>query len=334
MNFRCRTLKGTEHIRLIDKNLTLGEFRQILSEKTGIPVGAQKILRGYPPTPVTSQDSELIGNIFQDGDTLTILQESNPQTTGKLLNDENIKAKHVELDKVTDSTDSILKEVQHDRTETRAIQEPSKICAEDGVMVKRTIPDDNSCLFNAVAYVLDRNINAQNLRNVVAEVVLQDPETYSEAVLGRPPQQYAEWITHKDHWGGAVELAILSKYYKSEIVAFDVANLRPHCFGEGRGYKQRVFLVYDGIHYDALAFAPSPDASPELDVTIFSPNDELAFGLCYELVLRLNKEHKYTDTSNFEVLCQECHAVLIGEKGIQTHAHATGHTQFVERLTK
>jgi hypothetical protein len=42
MNFRCRTQKGTEHLRSIDKNFTLAQLRQIIEEKFGIPKHAQK----------------------------------------------------------------------------------------------------------------------------------------------------------------------------------------------------------------------------------------------------------------------------------------------------
>lgn len=85
--------------------------------------------------------------------------------------------------------------------------------------------------------------------------MLSDPINYSEAILGQSPAKYAQWIVHKDHWGGAIELAILSQYFRAEIVAFDVINVRSNCFGEGQHYTQRACLVYDGIHYDSLGMS-------------------------------------------------------------------------------
>lgn len=37
------------------------------------------------------------------------------------------------------------------------------------------------------------------------------------------------------------------------------------------GYSERVLLIYDGLHYDALAVAAFEGAPEELDVTMFPP---------------------------------------------------------------
>ena len=119
-------------------------------------------------------------------------------------------------------------------------------------LVRRVVPADNSCLFVAVAHALeggDRS-RAPALREVVASAVLADQERFSEAVLGRPPAEYAAWIRDKQHWGGGIELAILAEHFKTELAAVDCQSLRVDCFGQGCGYSQRVLLIYDGIHYD------------------------------------------------------------------------------------
>ncbi|CAK0872783.1 unnamed protein product, partial [Prorocentrum cordatum] len=64
-------------------------------------------------------------------------------------------------------------------------------------IVRRVIPADNSCLFNAVAYALEGGATdrAQQLRETVAALVLSDPVRWTEAELdGRPPDDYADWI--------------------------------------------------------------------------------------------------------------------------------------------
>jgi ubiquitin thioesterase OTU1 len=114
------------------------------------------------------------------------------------------------------------------------------------------------------SYVLDKSKSAADLRKIIANVVLADPINYSEAILGQSPAKYAQWITHKDHWGGAIELAILAQFYRTEIVAFDVINVRSNCFGEGQNYTQRACLVYDGIHYDSLGTYMSILGNPYL----------------------------------------------------------------------
>lgn len=39
-----------------------------------------------------------------------------------------------------------------------------------------------------------------------------NPEQYTEGFLGKPNNAYCKWIQDKDKWGGAIELAILSRY--------------------------------------------------------------------------------------------------------------------------
>ncbi len=41
--------------------------------------------------------------------------------------------------------------------------------------------------------------------------------------------------------------------------------------GQDKGYKQRVYLLYDGLHYDALGLNPMPDGPEDFDITVFSP---------------------------------------------------------------
>ena len=81
--------------------------------------------------------------------------------------------------------------------------------------LRRVVPADNSCLFRAIAYLLHPEVVvlgcpaaqvptplATSLRTVVANTVLSNPETYSEAMLGKPPADYATWIQKSESWGG------------------------------------------------------------------------------------------------------------------------------------
>ena len=91
-------------------------------------------------------------------------------------------------------------------------------------LIRRVIPADNSCLFAAVAHAhggaAGRRERADGLRRVVADAVMADGERYSEAVLGKPPYEYCEWILNAEHWGGGIELAVLSDHFGTEICAF------------------------------------------------------------------------------------------------------------------
>jgi ubiquitin thioesterase OTU1 len=141
---------------------------------------------------------------------------------------------------------------------------------------RRIMASDNSCLFRAVAYLSSQErISGGELRRVVADAVLADPERFCEPVLGKSPADYAAWILLDDSWGGAIELAILSEKLGFEICAADVqtqvrgapprarATLACFCatrvqcltqpraaqrvdrYGQGN-YKERGWVLYDG----------------------------------------------------------------------------------------
>lgn len=90
--------------------------------------------------------------------------------------------------------------------------------------------------------------------------------------LGKPNREYCTWILNEEHWGGAIELAILSKHFKTEMVAVDTQNERLNRFGEDENYGQRILLIYDGIHYDPLLLEYSDGSGIR---TTFSTDDHM-----------------------------------------------------------
>ncbi|KAL9268855.1 OVARIAN TUMOR DOMAIN-containing deubiquitinating enzyme 2-like protein [Drosera capensis] len=124
----------------------------------------------------------------------------------------------------------------------------------EGIVVRRVIPSDNSCLFNAVRYVMDHDMHkASELRQVIAATVSSDPVKYSEAFLGKPNEEYCSWILDPERWGGAIELSILVDYYGREIAAYDIQTSRCDLYGQDHNFREGAMLIYDGLHYDALA---------------------------------------------------------------------------------
>ncbi|CAM6095225.1 unnamed protein product [Calypogeia fissa] len=205
----------------------------------------------------------------------------------------------------------------------------------EGVVVRRVIPSDNSCLFNAVGYVMEHNLNkASELRQVIAATVTSDPTTYTEAFLGKPNEDYCQWILHPDKWGGAIELAILSDYYGREIAAYDIQTTRCDLYGQGKGLDERVMVIYDGLHYDALAMTPFEEAPLEVDQTIFNVDKNgqigIASKLAQQLVADAHRARKFTDTGNFTLRCGICQKGVVGQKEAVEHAKATGHANFQE----
>ncbi|KAK3848394.1 MAG: hypothetical protein J3R72DRAFT_428926 [Linnemannia gamsii] len=204
---------------------------------------------------------------------------------------------------------------------------------DQGLLVLREVEDDNSCLFNAIAYTLDPSMkdNVQGLRQIIAKVIDSNPDAYPDVVLGRPRKEYCDWIKKENSWGGAIELAIFSDYYKIEIDSIDVSTNRVDRFGEGQ-YDQRALVMYSGIHYDAVALTPSLDIPAECDQTQFETSSDAILTAGVQLAAKLKQAHKFTDLATFTLRCSVCQVGLKGEKDAQQHAQSTMHTAFEEYL--
>ncbi|GAB2230551.1 hypothetical protein Droror1_Dr00014823 [Drosera rotundifolia] len=205
----------------------------------------------------------------------------------------------------------------------------------EGIVVRRVIPSDNSCLFNAVGFVMDHDKHkASELRQVIAATVSSDPVKYSDAFLGKPNEEYCSWILDPEKWGGAIELSILADYYGREIAAYDIQTSRCDLYGQDRNFSERAMLIYDGLHYDALAMSPFGGAPEEFDQTIFSVRGDRTVGPVDSLALNFVKEQqrlrKFTDTANFTLRCGVCQIGVKGQKEAVEHAQATGHVNFQE----
>ncbi len=49
-----------------------------------------------------------------------------------------------------------------------------------------------------------------------------------------------------------------------------------YVFGQGNGYKKRIYLLFDGIHYDIVVRAFAEGLEEAYDTTTFKPDDVYA----------------------------------------------------------
>lgn len=121
-------------------------------------------------------------------------------------------------------------------------------------LVVKIIPNDNSCLFNSIGYsenthklnafficiylykrylLFDKTLKkSDELRQLIATIILSDPSKYNYAYLGRSPNDYADWILKRTSWGGGIEIAIFSDFFQIEIASIDISTLRVDIFGK------------------------------------------------------------------------------------------------------
>jgi ubiquitin thioesterase OTU1 len=222
---------------------------------------------------------------------------------------------------------------------------PTAIKMSDGsILVRRIVDSDNSCLFNSVGYLLMNHDKTKSkaIRAIVSKVIRSDPFTYNEGMLeGKNTNEYCKWIESSDKWGGALELSVLSEHFKTEIAAYDIRTKRCDVYSSEKGFKERCYLVYDGLHYDPLAVSLFEQAKEEIDLTVFpSPEHALSpaerdegskvSNSAAALVAEIHGARQFTDVANFTLRCGTCLQGLKGEKEAVEHAKSTGHSNFQE----
>lgn len=237
LSLRVKTKTGQQVIKNLTSSSTIKDLKTELSTISSIPVSRLHVLTGFPPRTfnITQENVDLTTSGLKSGDTLIL--EEKPAEPEKPA---------VETPQATNDSRPHVSE--------NAEQFP-------GILMKHVVPADNSCLFTSIHYVLNGKVDetgtvAPWMRQIIAETVSKDPENFSEAILGKPNEEYCKWILDDKSWGGAIELAVLSNYYGIEIAVVDTINAIINRFGEDQRYGNRVLLLFDGIHYDPLYLEP------------------------------------------------------------------------------
>ena len=238
----------------IPSTTPLATLQQHIQTLLTLPTASQLLYNGFPPKELDLSDPQrtLADCGIRNGDTV-----------------------EVRVREVEGGGGAVVEEVR----QGKGWEYPPTV--EKGVMQRKQMPSDNSCLFHSIAYVCNNRAtpspaSAAAVRETVANVVASDPAKYSTIFLGSPNALYQQHIMSPDTWGGAIELSILATHYQTEIVAFDHKHLREDVFGRGEGYKRRVFVLYTGDHYDALVWQAGVGGGGGEQV-VFSVRDDSAW---------------------------------------------------------
>ena len=100
---------------------------------------------------------------------------------------------------------------------------------------------------------------------------------------------------------GQVELCILAEHFQAEVAVTDVQTGRADVFGQGRGHAWRVYMIFTGIHFDAIGFDQGlrrvPTSSP-LSVAA-------ADAAVVALAARQRSAGQFTDQATMRLRCEE-----------------------------
>ena len=188
---------------------------------------------------------------------------------------------------------------------------------------KKTIPADNSCLFNSINFAINQSITEPEIiRGIISSEILNNPIDYNEAILERPIEDYCDWILRGDSWGGGIEISILSKYFNVIIAVVDIQNITFEYFGDG--FTEVIYLLYNNVHYDVFY---KEDINGKI-TGLFDVNDEKSKNEIMEICKELKKHQKYLDIQMFSVKCMQCNFLMKGQNDVIEHTKKTGHINF------
>ncbi|KAG2225318.1 hypothetical protein INT45_005562 [Circinella minor] len=324
MRIRVRHPNGASILDSLTPEQNIAALKEAIAKEIGITWQQVEVSGGYPPRKYTNDSDTLEVVGIRNGDALNVKvldtsagsQQQQQSVSEQMVNTTTTTSTNPLIQPQLQSTQPIESLVSADTSET--------VETSGGYLSLRTVPDDNSCLFRSI---------------VIATSIKEDPITYSDATLGQSREKYIDWIKRDTSWGGAIEISIFSKHFNIEIASIDIQTGRIDRFGEG-SYSERVFIIYSGIHYDALALSPMTDAPADFDQTRFPVTDDSILEAAKKLAEILRQKRKFTDVANFTLKCNQCQKGLVGEKDAQDHAAvcsyfyniwmATGHVHFVE----
>lgn len=200
-----------------------------------------------------------------------------------------------------------------------------------GIPIRRYVDADNSCLFSSIAYLIDRkNFNETSsisYRNMIVEYLCNNE--FEEALLDLPKEEYINDIANPTRWGGGIEIKIFTEILKIEIAIVDVQTNRIDLFGQDKNYENRVFILYNGIHYDPLVINFDESADPDSDITIFKSNENTIFELFKKYVKKFTDKGEFIDMGNLMSLeCSICKQTFLNEESATIHAKKMDHWDF------
>lgn len=277
---KVKTKQGHHVVDNLSADETIGNLKSKIAELTKIPADGLNVLVGFPPKPLdlSANENLLSSSGIINGDTLIVEEKSIPdvvpqQHRNNLQLEEDIllaqRLANQEENATCVETQGILLKQVVPSDNSCLFTSIGKL----SLFLSFIESVDNDSIYSVLlnyltlfslflkinvykkGYVMNGRIDTEvgaYLREVIAQHVSNDKGTYNEAMLGRPNPEYCEWIRKPASWGGAIEVSILSNYYGVEIDVVDITNALINRFGEDREYGMRVFLLFDGIHYDPL----------------------------------------------------------------------------------
>jgi ubiquitin thioesterase OTU1 len=202
---------------------------------------------------------------------------------------------------------------------------------DSGIPIRRYVDADNSCLFSSIAYLINRQdfneTSSIAFRNMIVEYLCNNE--FEESLLDLPKNEYINSIANPTKWGGGIEIKIFTEILKVEIAIVDVQTNRIDLFGQDKNYENRIYILYNGIHYDPLVINFDENADSDSDLTIFNTNENDIMELFKNYVQKFKDDGDFVDISKmFSLECVDCNEKFLNEETANSHAKNKDHWTF------
>jgi len=187
ITIRVRTKKGMFRMQNLTANSTLNDLKKAISDLSGIQYSLIKILKGYPPKILENslnENTTLSSIYIKDGDLLTI--EEYTSSNSSIQNNNN-------------STLSATTPINFNKSKEIPILKDNKNQLKlslDGILLRKIVPANNSCLFTSVFYVIEDgklDLDCQKFMRELIALTVKSDEAFNEGVLGKPKNEYCDW---------------------------------------------------------------------------------------------------------------------------------------------
>jgi ubiquitin thioesterase OTU1 len=329
MRLKVTAAAGKTAVISVGDNDTLGQLVALLHEEGLLHDNQQHqqqqqqytIKSGFPPKPIDLEDQSLplLDLGIRAGDKLLVEQKLQ-QEVEPVPSQPSQPAPTVENNNNNNNNNN----------NTPTTPSTPHIKLADGYLKLVEIPQDNSCLFTSISTsVFQGLVDPAELRSVVADTIRENKDgLYNAVFLGRPIDEYLDWIVKPTSWGGAIELDLLSKYLGVTIDSIDVESGRVDSFNSEA--ENFIVVFYTGIHFDTISYVDD-EGSPA--ITNFVKASDLGKEVLSnvdKLSKQLNHKGYVTNTSTFSTKCKICSKVFKGERDASQHASETRHYEFSE----
>ena len=197
--------------------------------------------------------------------------------------------------------------------------------------LRRFVDSDNSCLFSSIGYLVDTKNFSETTSMQYRQLLVNylDETTIPDGILELPKEEYIKSIQNPNTWGGAIELKLFSDLYQVEIASVDVQSNRVDIFGQDKNYPQRIYVIYNGVHYDPLVMAFTEDTLD--DITTFASDDNETLIAFQSYVKVFRETGDFVDLSNMNNFeCDQCQTLFVNQEEAYDHAQNYQHWNFSE----